>query len=96
MSSSALFILFIACPLLLLALLALALHAHKKANRLHTPLIGATGFIEQGLDPEGAVIVNGELFRARLNPGVKIVGPARIRVIGADNHLLIVEPASNS
>jgi len=96
MSNSVLFILLTASPLLLLALLALALHAHKKTDRLNTPVIGATGFIEQNLDPEGAVIVNGELFRARSNPGTKINGPARIRVIGAEDHLLIVEPASNS
>jgi membrane-bound ClpP family serine protease len=96
MSSLVLFIFLTASPLLLLALLALALHAHKKTARPYTPVIGAFGFIEQNLDPEGAVIVNGELFRARLNPGAKIKGPARIRVIGAEDHLLIVEPAPNS
>ena len=96
MSSSVLFILLSASPLLLLALLALALHAHKRATCLNLPVIGATGFIEQSLDPEGAVIVNGELFRARANRGLKINGPARIRVIGAEGHLLIVGPAPNS
>src|SRR5258706_15237738 len=77
-----------------LTLLVTALFHHKRSSSQRLNVIGAIGVIEIELDPEGAVIVNGELWRARLNDGPSMPGKARIRVVGAEGHLLLVEPAS--
>ena len=96
MSNSTL-VLTIACvTVLLLALLVTTLFLHKKsASRRQLNVIGAIGVIEKQLDPEGAIIVNGELWRARLSDGASAMGKIKVRVVGAQGHLLLVEPAAH-
>ena len=95
--------------LLLPALMVAGLAHHKKAGARALNLIGAIGFIESKLDPEGAVIVDGELWRARLRsdklefvaerqlapPENRSALPTRnrVRVVGVEAHLLLVEPS---
>ena len=81
---------------LLLALLGLiaAASRHKKrvtAGALH--LIGSVARVETELHPEGSVIVEGELWRARVrHEAAPLRRGSRARVVGASGHLLEVEP----
>jgi len=76
----------------LLALVLAGLSRHQKAGTRALNLIGATGFIQRRMDPEGAIIINGELWRARVENGSALQSRNRVRVVGAEAHLLLVEP----
>ena len=77
-----------------LALVAGGLWHHKKSARRQLNPIGATGTIESTLDPEGAVIIDGELWRARTELGNTLKVRNRVRVVGVQAHLLLVAPMS--
>ena len=79
----------------ILALVVVGLWRHKKSASRTLNLIGATGFIESTLDPEGAVVINGELWRARVENGSTLKTRKRVRVIGVQAHLLLVTPLSD-
>lgn len=72
-------------------LIVLALFRHKKASSRIVYLIGEIGSVTTRLDPEGAVLVRGELWRARSGGGDPIPAHLRVRVTGTDGHLLVVE-----
>lgn len=56
-------------------------------------LIGERGVVKQQLDPRGYVLVHGELWKARSgHTGPAIVPGTRVRVVGAEGMLLLVEP----
>ena len=74
------------------SLIIAGLSRHQKSAGRQLELMGAIGAIEIALDPEGAVIVNGELWRARFTEGRGIKGEINVRVVGARGHLLLVEP----
>jgi membrane-bound serine protease (ClpP class) len=80
----------------LLALIAAASRHKKKAmGELH--LIGRTARVETDLQPEGAVIVEGELWRARLSDkDAALKRGSCARIVGAGGHLLEVEPIEKS
>jgi membrane-bound ClpP family serine protease len=49
--------------------------------------------VETELEPEGAIIVSGELWRARLGSAASTVARGRaVRIVGVSGHLLLVEP----
>ena len=84
----------------ILSALALALVAyvflssrHRKSSRLPLNLVGRVASVERPLNPEGFVLVGGELWPARTRAGA-FVGKGRdnVRVVGASGHLLEVEP----
>lgn len=77
----------------LLALLITTLFLHKKTTGGQLNVIGALGVVETRLDPEGAVIINGELWRARTKNGTTLPDQSMIRVVGTQAHLLLVELA---
>jgi membrane-bound serine protease (ClpP class) len=78
---------------LALALIIVMLSRHKKAGVGELGLLGAQAVVEVTLEPEGSVLVRGELWRARaLRAGGKIERGRRVRVVGASRHLLEVEP----
>jgi membrane-bound serine protease (ClpP class) len=87
--------------LLLLAILALvatfatlvvvALYLHKKGSAGDINLIGELGEVEKQLDPEGTVIVCGELWRAKSKSGTPISMNTQVRVVGFEGHLALVE-----
>lgn len=81
-------VLFIA----LLGLLAAASRHKKKAlGPLH--LVGRVARVETDLEPEGAVIVDGELWRARLSNEAEAMRRGTLaRVVGAQGYMLEVEP----
>jgi membrane protein implicated in regulation of membrane protease activity len=78
-----------------LALLAYVIHAsrRKKFSRLPLKLVGRVASVERTLSPEGFVLVEGELWRARVR-GASVVGRGRsnVRVVGASGCALLVEP----
>ncbi len=82
---------FLGATLTLLITVAI-ISRHRKSSPEIIRLIGALASVEKELTPEGAVLVRGELWRARASGDV-IVGRGRdnVRVVGLSNHLLIVE-----
>lgn len=95
LSSSIVIAILLTCALFAaLLLLIAAASRHKKSAQGALSLIGARARVETDLEPEGAVIVGGELWRARLRQGT--TEPLRrgsmARVTGTNGHLLEVEP----
>ena len=66
---------------------------HKKGAGRVPDLTGRVGSVAVALRPEGAVLVAGELWRARVRSGGN-VERGRVRVVGARGHLLEVEAES--
>jgi len=93
MSSSFVIAILLTCALVLagLALIAAA-SRHKKAATGKLDLIGAVARAETDFEPEGSVLIEGELWRARSRAGNFRRG-MRVRVVGSTEHLLLVEPA---
>ena len=89
--------------LILIAILALtitvslaiviALYRHKKASGDPIHVVGATGEVASDLVPEGTVLVHGELWRARSGDGTNLIARTRVRVVGVEGHLLVVDPS---
>jgi membrane-bound serine protease (ClpP class) len=80
--------------LLFIALLGVlaAASRHKKRSAGTLRLIGSMARVETDLEPEGAVMIRGELWRARVRPEAAPLRRGRLaRVVGASGHLLEVE-----
>jgi membrane protein implicated in regulation of membrane protease activity len=77
--------------LLLLAVFVAAVSRHKKSGTEEIKVLGRVGTCETMLDPEGAVIVSGELWQALSGDDQPIPARTRIRVIGFKDHLALVE-----
>jgi membrane protein implicated in regulation of membrane protease activity len=81
-----------------LALLAYVVHLsrQKKSSRRPLRLIGRIASVERTLDPEGFILIDGELWRARARGGRVVLnverGPSKVRVVGARGCVLEVEP----
>jgi membrane-bound ClpP family serine protease len=76
---------------LLIAAILVALSRHRKSGSGKINLLGAIGATTTKLDPEGAIIVSGELWPALSNDGQTISDQERVRVIGFREHLALVE-----
>jgi membrane-bound serine protease (ClpP class) len=75
----------------LVAAVVAALSRHKKAGSRDIKLIGEIGTVETRLAPEGTIVVRGELWRARASDGSVISSHARVRVVGFEDFLALVE-----
>ncbi len=75
----------------LATLVVVGLYLHKKAGPGDIKLIGEVAQVDTELDPEGTVIVCGEMWRARSKSGAVISSRARVRVVGFEDHLALVE-----
>lgn len=73
------------------AAIVVALYRHKKALSTTSRILGEIGAVASALMPEGSVVVQGELWRARSRDGSTIAADRRVRVVGVDGHLLLVE-----
>ena len=62
----------------------------KKSSPSELRLTGVAAISHTSLNPEGTVLVKGELWRARSVDGRTIAGGARVQVVGAEHHLLLV------
>ena len=80
---------------LVLALVVVVVSRHRKAATGELDLMGALATVETTLEPEGAVLIRGELWRARLRTGANIERGRTVRIVGASNYLLEVEPLRN-
>ena len=78
------------------ALLAYVVHhsRRQKSSRRPLRLVGSVASVERQLDPEGFVLVEGELWRARVRggDGAVVRGTSNVRVVGARDCVLEVEP----
>jgi membrane-bound serine protease (ClpP class) len=79
-----------------LALIVFALSRHKKAGVGELNLMGARALVETTLEPEGSVLVRGELWRAYSSTGARIERGQAVYVVGANQYLLEVEPVPAS
>ena len=68
-----------------------ALSRHKKSATHEIELIGSSARVDSPITPEGTVLVQGELWRARSANGTNIAANTIVRVIGISGHLLIVD-----
>src|ERR1044072_3663709 len=77
-----------------LALAAYVVHSsrQKKYSRAPLNLVGRVASVERALEPEGFVLIAGELWRARVR-GVESIerDGRRVRVVGASGCVLVVE-----
>jgi membrane-bound ClpP family serine protease len=86
-------ILIIATPAVaLLAYVAHSSRQKKKSSHLPLNLVGRVASVERALEPEGFVLIEGELWRARVC-GVERVecDGSKVRVVGASGCVLWVE-----
>jgi membrane-bound ClpP family serine protease len=67
-----------------------ALYRHKKTSAGNVPLIGEFCEVDTNLTPDGTVIVQGELWPARSIDGTFIPPRSRVRIVGTQDHLLLV------
>jgi membrane-bound ClpP family serine protease len=86
-----LLIAILATVALLAAGVVVALYRHKQAGTGEIKLLGEIAQVDIDLDPEGTVIVGGELWRAKSSDGAFISARARVRVVGFQDHLVLVE-----
>lgn len=80
---------------LILTAYLIFLSRHKKSGTGAVKLMGNTGTAQSTLEPEGAVIVDGELWRARVVNGISVSTNQRVRIVGVEDHLVLVEPLSD-
>jgi membrane protein implicated in regulation of membrane protease activity len=89
-----------ALSLFLLAAPAFALLAHvvhrsrqTKLSRRPLKLVGRVATVERALSPEGFVMVDGELWRARVSGDEQSARvSSEVRVVGASGCVIEVEP----
>ncbi|HLL70193.1 MAG TPA: NfeD family protein [Pyrinomonadaceae bacterium] len=67
-----------------------ALSRHKKSAAKPLKLEGQVALVLEALEPEGSVLVGGELWRARARNGDRIAR-GQVRIVGARGHWLEVE-----
>ena len=67
-----------------------ALSRHKKSAGRPLQLEGQVALVINPLEPEGSVLVGGELWRARARNGDRITR-GQVRIVGARGHWLEVE-----
>jgi membrane-bound serine protease (ClpP class) len=79
---------------LALALFVAAMSRHKKGGVGDVDLLGAVAFVQTSLAPEGSVMVRGELWRARSRTGQTVERGREVRIVGASQYLLEVEPVT--
>lgn len=72
-------------------LVVAAMSRHKKSAAREVQLLGSSAQVDSALTPEGTVLVNGELWRARSADGLNLVPQTIVRVVGLRGHLLLVQ-----
>ena len=80
---------------LVIALALIAVWSRRKKTMLREfQLVGARGYVETTLRPEGSILVDGELWRARSRSGLLLQQGQSVRVVGTRGTLLEVEAPS--
>jgi membrane protein implicated in regulation of membrane protease activity len=89
-SSLSFFLLFLSVCFIVACVIVAAMSRHQKSASRPLQLEGRVAMVVQALEPEGAVLVGGELWRARSLNGDRIER-GRVRIVGARGHWLEVE-----
>ena len=84
-------IIFIIGACLAVFVILAAMSRHKKSATSEITLIGSRAQVDSPLVPEGTVLVNGELWRARSADGIHIASHTIVQVVGLSGHLLLVQ-----
>ena len=92
-SSLSLILLLLGAGFIVACLLVAAMSRHQKSALRPLQLEGRIAVVLEALEPEGAVLVCGELWRARARGGDRIAR-GRVRIVGARGHWLEVEPVA--
>jgi len=79
----------------LVAIILAARSRYAKSGERDLLGIGATGFVNTKLDPDGSILIDGELWCARSKHGAVVDPTKKVIVVGAQGHLLLVEPISD-
>jgi membrane protein implicated in regulation of membrane protease activity len=93
MRTLAISLLIIAAPAV--AFLAHVVHRSRqlKLSRRPLKLVGRVATVERALSPEGFVLVDGELWRARVSEDARTArASSKVRVVGASGCVVEVEP----
>ncbi len=70
------------------------LSRRRKAYSGDLNIMGLRGHVDSALDPNGAIILNGELWRAQVaQSSLFVLSGKMVRVIGINGIFLVVEPA---
>lgn len=89
-------ILVVLCAVgLAIALGIVTMSRRQKAATGELELMGARAAVETPLEPEGSVLIRGELWRARARTSARVERGRIVRVVGASGYLLEVEPIGN-
>lgn len=91
MSASAYLLLALGLAALFLAIAVISLWKHKKSSMGPVQLLGARAHAQTELNPEGAVLIAGELWRARSLDGTSIAANEQVEVVQVQGHLLLVK-----
>jgi len=78
------------CVLLLAGMIVTA-SRHKKSGNRDVRLVGSAGVVDTKLDPQGTVLIQGELWPARSTDGKGLPPGCKVKVARTQDHLLIVE-----
>jgi membrane-bound serine protease (ClpP class) len=89
-TSLSLAFLIIAGLALLITGTVISLWKHKNSGMGRIQLLGAVALAQTDLDPEGAVLIAGELWRARSVDGTTIAAHSQVEVVQLQGHLLLV------
>jgi membrane-bound serine protease (ClpP class) len=93
MSALVISLLVISAPVVALAAYVVHASRQRKYSRAPLNLVGRVGSVERALEPEGFVLIEGELWRARVRGGGPVGRDGRgVRVVGASGCVLEVEP----
>ncbi len=77
---------------ILVALYLAATSRHRKSATGDLHLTGAWARVERQLNPEGTILVQGELWRARSVSSEVLMTDSMVRIVGTQGHLLLVKP----
>jgi membrane-bound serine protease (ClpP class) len=91
LSASAYLLLALGLAAIFLAIAGFSLWKHKKSSMGRIQLLGARACAQTELDPEGAVLIAGELWRARSLDGTLIAANEQVEVVQVQGHLLLVK-----
>jgi membrane-bound ClpP family serine protease len=84
--------LFLAFLIFVSVLLTVMILHHRKGARGDFNLMNRLGMVETTIDPEGSVLIGGEVWRALSETEERLERGRQVRVCGARKHLLIVAP----
>lgn len=72
-------------------LIVAGMSRHKKSATSELQLLGSRAQVDAELGPEGTVLIQGELWRARSADGTSIAPRTIVQVVGLSGHLLLVQ-----